>query len=64
MVATLLVSIIIIALAMVCLCVKLIVKPGSRFSSMHIHDSEAMRQKGILCVIDQDREAREKGKAY
>lgn len=49
---------------MVCLCVKLIVKPGSRFSSMHIHDSEAMRQKGILCVIDQDREAREKGKAY
>ena len=60
MTETLLVSILLLAIGMVCLCVKLILKPGSHFSSMHIHDSEAMRQRGIHCVIDQDREEREK----
>ncbi len=59
MTETLLASILLLAIAMVCLCVKLIFKPGSHFSSMHIHDSEAMRQRGIHCVIDQDREERE-----
>ena len=59
MTETLIVSTLIVGVAMLGLCVKLIVKPGSSFTSMHIHDSEAMRQRGIHCVIDQDREARE-----
>ena len=39
-------------------------KKGGSFSSQHIHDSEALRKKGIHCVLDQDREARKSGKAY
>lgn len=58
--STFLPTLLIVGFAVACLCVKLIVRPGSRFTSMHIHDSEAMRQKGIHCVLDQDREAREK----
>ncbi len=44
------------------LCVKLIFRRDGRFSSQHIHDSEAMRQRGIHCVMDQDRELRTKRK--
>lgn len=43
------------------LCVKLILKKNGSFASQHIHDSEAMRQRGIHCVMDQDREIRAKG---
>ena len=64
MMETLLFSVLIIAIAMVLLLVKVILKKDGRFSSQHIHDSEAMKEKGIHCVIDQDREARQKGKAY
>ena len=48
----------IIAISMAFLCVKVIFKRGGSFSSQHIHDSEAMRQRGIHCVMDQDREQR------
>ena len=58
MTETLVVSTLIVGVAMACLCVKLIFKPGSSFTSMHIHDSEAMRRRGIHCVLDQDREER------
>jgi hypothetical protein len=44
--------------------VKVIFKKNGSFSSQHIHDNEALRQQGIHCVLDQDREARESGKAY
>lgn len=64
MIKTLLISLIIIAVAMALLLVKVLWKKDGRFSSHHIHDSEAMRERGIHCVIDQDREAREKGGAY
>ena len=60
MTETLLASILLLAIGMACLCVKLIFKPGSHFSSMHIHDSEAMKKRGIHCVLDQDREERER----
>ena len=39
----------------------LFVKQGE-FKSQHIHDSEAMKERGINCVLDQDREMRERGK--
>jgi hypothetical protein len=52
----------IIAIALAFLCVKVIFKENGRFSSQHIHDSQAMKQRGIHCVVDQDREMRTKSK--
>lgn len=61
MAETLLLSVLIILIAMALLCVKLLVGKGS-FGSMHIHDSKAMRQRGIDCAIEQDRAAGRKRK--
>ena len=44
------------------LCVKVILRKNGRFSSQHIHDSKAMRERGIHCVMDQDREMRTKSR--
>ena len=43
-------------------CVKLIFRKNGEFSSQHIHDSQAMRDRGIHCVMDQDREMRRKSR--
>ncbi len=43
-------------------CVKLIFRKNGEFSSQHIHDSQAMRDRGIHCVKDQDREMRRKSR--
>lgn len=64
MIETLLISVLIIAIGMALLCVKLLFKKNGRFSSQHIHDSQAMKDRGIHCVMDQDREARERGGAF
>ena len=64
MVETLIISVLIIAIAIALLSVKLIFKKDGSFSSQHIHDSEALREKGIHCVMDQDKAARKQGKAY
>ncbi len=64
MTETLLLSMLIIAIAIGLLAVKLIFRKHGEFSSQHIHDSRAMRERGIHCVMDQDREARRKGIAY
>ena len=61
---TLLVSMLRIAIAFALLSVKLIFRRNGKFSSQHIHDSKAMRERGIHCVMDQDREARRAGRAY
>jgi len=37
----------------------LFVRQGE-FKSQHIHDSQAMKDRGIHCVMDQDREMRRK----
>lgn len=60
MVKTLLISVLIIAIGMLFLGIKVLLKPKGEFTSMHIHDSEAMKQRGIHCVMDQDREDRER----
>ena len=44
------------------LCVKLIFRRNGSFASQHIHDSKAMKDRGIHCVMDQDREARTRRK--
>ena len=59
MIETLLLSMLIIAIAVALLCVKLMVRKNGKFSSQHIHDNPALRKLGIHCVIEQDREARE-----
>lgn len=58
MTETLIFSVLIIAIAMAFLAIRVIVKPGGAMKSQHIHDSEAMRERGIHCVMDQDREDR------
>lgn len=60
MTETLIVSVLIIAIGMALLCVNLLLKKNGQFKSFHIHDSEEMRKRGIHCVMDQDREMREK----
>ena len=58
MAETIVVTMLIIAIAVALLSVKVIVKKNGSFSSQHIDDSEAMRRRGIRCVLEQDREAR------
>ncbi|MBQ8046410.1 MAG: hypothetical protein IJ196_00590 [Prevotella sp.] len=60
---TLLFSILLLAVGMALLGIKLLVKSDGSFVSPHIHDSKAMRERGIDCVVEQDRQARQKGKA-
>ena len=47
---------------MLFLLIKVLLKPNEAFSSQHIHDSKAMKERGIHCVIDQDRELRRKSR--
>ena len=42
--------------------IKVLSRRNGRFSSQHIHDSKAMRDRGIHCVMDQDREMRRKSR--
>ena len=58
MVGKIVIITLIIAIAIAFLCVKVIFRRNGSFSSQHIHDSEAMRQRGIHCVLYQDREMR------
>lgn len=64
MIKTLLLTLVIVAIAMVLLSVKVLLRRNGTFSSQHIHDNPGLRKRGIHCVLDQDREAREKNKAY
>ena len=60
MVKILLLSTLIIAIGMAFFLVKVLFCKEGTFTSQHIHDSKAMKERGIHCVIDQDREMREK----
>ena len=62
MMQALLISMALLAIGMALLLVKVLVRKNGTFSSQHIHDSEAMRERGIHCVIDQDREMRDRKK--
>ncbi len=64
MIETILISVLIIAIAMALLMVKILARKDGEFSSMHIHDSKAMQERGIHCVSEQDREAQRAGKAF
>jgi hypothetical protein len=60
MIEIIVIGALIIAIGVAFLCVKVIFRKNGCFSSQHIHDSEAMRERGIHCVIDQDREMRQR----
>ena len=60
MIQTLLISAGLLAVGMALLLVKVLGRKDGKFSSQHIHDSEAMRERGIHCVMDQDAEMRSK----
>ena len=51
----------IVAFCVFFLCIKILLKPGSKFGSTHIGGSKAMRDRGIHCVQSMDAfERREK----
>ena len=58
MTQVLLISMALLVVGMALLLIKVLVRKDGKFSSQHIHDSEAMRERGIHCVMDQDREMR------
>ncbi len=58
MVQTLLISVLLLVVGMALLLVKVLGRKDGKFSSQHIHDSKAMKERGIHCVMDQDREMR------
>jgi hypothetical protein len=62
MIETLVVSTLIIAIGMAFFLVRVLFSKQGEFKSQHIHDLEAMRERGIHCVMDQDKEMRRKSK--
>ena len=64
MIQTILISGLLLAVGMALLLVKVLGRKDGTFSSQHIHDSEAMRERGIHCVMDQDREAGRSGRPF
>ena len=53
-----LIVILALALAMVLLSVRVLLKKNGRFHSEHISGNKRMKQDGIHCATSQDREAR------
>lgn len=64
MFVTLLYTLLIIAIAMLLLGVRVLLRKDGEFQSQHISDSAYLKAKGIHCVIDQDKEARRENRAY
>ena len=54
--ATLLLSLGLLAIGILLLLVKVLLKKNGKFSSQHVHDNPGLRKQGIHCVVDQDRE--------
>ena len=59
-----LISLAVVAVAFALLSIKVLLKRTGKFSSQHVHDNPGLRKQGIHCVMDQDREARERNGAY
>lgn len=64
MIKLLLLTLLIVAVSVALLSVKVIIRKNGKFSSQHVHDNPGLRKQGIHCVMDQDREARGKNRAY
>ena len=55
--SVLIITILFLLLAFILLSVRVILKRNGKFSSQHISQSKAMRERGISCVNSQDRQA-------
>lgn len=64
MIKFMLISLAVVAVAFALLSIKVLLKRNGKFSSQHVHDNPGLRKQGIHCVMDQDREARERNGAY
>ncbi|AKU70679.1 hypothetical protein ADJ77_09320 [Prevotella fusca JCM 17724] len=64
MFVTLLFTLLIIAIAMLLLGVRVLFEKDGEFQSQHVSDNAYLKEIGIHCVIEQDKEARMKNKAY
>ena len=64
MINLMLISLAVVAVAFALLSIKVLLKRNGKFSSQHVHDNPGLRKQGIHCVMDQDREARERNGAY
>jgi len=51
-----------IAIAVILLCIRVIIKKNGTFSSEHISENKRMKQDSIHCATSQDRDARRKNK--
>lgn len=47
-----------LAIALVLLSVRILIKKDGKFSSQHISENKRMREKGIGCATSQDRQER------
>ena len=64
MIKLMLISLAVVSVAFALLSIKVLLKRNGKFSSQHVHDNPGLRKQGIHCVMDQDREARERNGAY
>lgn len=55
-------TIIVVAVAVVLLSVRIVIKKNGRFSSEHISQNKRMRERGIHCAMTQHREAQNDAK--
>ena len=54
MMATLILTLVIVAVAVLLLGVKIFFVRGGRFPNTHIHDNPEMRKRGITCAKDKE----------
>jgi len=62
MLATILLSSIIVGIAVIFLAINIIVKKNGKFPEIHIGKNKAMAERGIKCAATQDREAQKTNK--
>lgn len=58
MIETIAITMLIVAICIILLAIKIILKKNGRFPNTHVSGSKALRKQGIGCVQSQDREAR------
>jgi len=62
MLATILLTLIIVGIAIVFLAINIIVKKNGKFPEIHIGKNKEMAKRGIKCTASQDREAQKTNK--
>lgn len=51
---------ILVGIALVLLCIRIIIKKNGKFSSQHIGQNKALKAKGVSCAQSQDKQERQK----